>query len=172
MESQYAAWDLLPRLIATATSITWRRYRQAGHGIKQTNSNHSVWECQTPQLIYYSHTFPSLASTIQLANHTKWYDRKGIRFFSSQPHEFGCTVVAQMASTATRFITLGHGSPPKLLMDMVTAHRSCPMHFCDINMKISWSIFSHRNTLNKLLEHPMPPYITPRWTDTCKITTY
>jgi len=42
----------------------------------------------------------------------------------------------QMASTESFFITLGHGSPPKISGDTVTVQELCPTQFCSNNVKI------------------------------------
>lgn len=44
-----------------------------------------------------------------------------------------CTSVhqLQMASTASFFITRGHGSPPKASGNTVTEHHCCPTQFCN-----------------------------------------
>lgn len=39
----------------------------------------------------------------------------------------------QTASTDNFFNTLGHGSAPKLLLDMVTIQLSLPMQFCRVH---------------------------------------
>jgi len=36
----------------------------------------------------------------------------------------------QMASTESFFMTLGHGSPPKISGATVTVHQLCPTQFC------------------------------------------
>lgn len=117
-KSQHVAWDLLPR--PTRASHNNKTCR---NGIKQTNSNHSVWECQTPQLIYCSYTFSSLASTIQLANHTIWWLERDslstclIWLFCTGTDGFYCYSFHYIGARVPAEIIHGYGYCTSLLPD-------------------------------------------------------